>query len=390
MDFLKLLSLLLQPVATVINLTTAPPKKTGNDSLTNPPTSDKLFSTIILLGLLASFGLTSCSSTSQLRIKVLQPSKVTVGDRIKTIALVNRTKPENTKANVVEGILTGEGLYEDKSGVTSAFGGLNDGLRNSPRFQIKQTNLLLPGSGTGVLFPAPMSWEEVDRICSSYQADAICAIETYDTDVQIIPGFRILDSKEGGLLKRTQFTANLRANVKIGFRLYDPGNKSIQDEYRFTHELAWTSGGLTPQNAVTALIEKRAATDRVSYVIGEWYAARIAPSWITVEREYYKRGKKPEMSQAYRMAYVNDWQGAAFLWETIANSSSRKTAGRAAYNRAIAAEVMGNLEEAKAWVSKAYVIYGNKKAKQYSQILDRRMFNNQQLDKQMRSVAGTN
>ncbi|MES2732968.1 MAG: hypothetical protein V4714_14550, partial [Bacteroidota bacterium] len=77
------------------------------------------------LGLSCLLFFSSCSSTSHLRINVLQPANVTVSDHIQTIALVNRTQQLDKKANVIEGILTGEGLYEDKSGVTSAFGGLH-------------------------------------------------------------------------------------------------------------------------------------------------------------------------------------------------------------------------------------------------------------------------
>jgi hypothetical protein len=343
-----------------------------------------------LLALLAVFVLSSCSKKSHLSFNALQPSPVTLPEHVKTLALVNRTLPQNTKANVVEGILTGEGMYEDKSGVTSAFAGLNTVLRNSPRYQIKQTTENLPGSGTGTLFPAPLSWQEVNRICEAYQADAICTIETYDTDVQIIPGVRILTGNDGLIPRGTQFKVDLRAEVKIGFRVYDPAVRSIQDEFRFTHQLLWTAGGLTPEGAIAALIEKRAATDRVSYLIGEQYASRITPIWIRLHRTYYNKGGRPEMKQAYRMAYVNDWEGAAQIWEMIVNTSTGKTAGRAAYNRAIAAEVMGRLEEAKFWASKAYTIYGDKLARDYNQILDRRIQTSRRLDNQMRSASNDN
>jgi len=342
---------------------------------------------LLLLGLLSAILSTSC--TSNLYIKVLQPARIHVGEHVKTIALVNRTKPQNSTANVVEGILTGEGLYQDKSGVESAFNGLNTVLHHSPRYQIKQTDLLLMGSGAGNVFPTPLSWNEVGKICDSYGADALCVVETFDTDTQILPTTRTIEAKDkdGNVRKRTEFVANLRAQVKIGFRLYDLQDKSIRDEFIFTHSLGWTGVGLSPQAALATLLDKKAATDRVSYVMGEQYAARIAPAWITVERSYYRKGGDPRMKPAYRMAYVNDWDGAARLWEQIVNSTGGKTAGKAAYNLAIAKEVLGQLEEAKAWCQKAYATYGNKKARDYSYVLDRRIYDNQRLTQQMKSVA---
>jgi tetratricopeptide (TPR) repeat protein len=93
------------------------------------------------------------------------------------------------------------------------------------------------------------------------------------------------------------------------------------------------------------------------------------------------------MKPAFRMAYVNDWDGAARLWEQIVETSGGKTAGKAAYNLAIALEVMGRLDEAKAWTDKAFTMYGNKKARSYSYVLDRRIYDNQRLQNQMKSVA---
>lgn len=345
---------------------------------------------VLLLGLLSLFLSTSC--TNQLYIKVLQHAPVHVGEHIKTIALVNRTKPQDAKANKVESVLTGEGLYQDKSGVDNAFGGLNDFLNNSPRFQVKQTNLYLAGSGIGNVFPAPLSWDAVNKICNEYQADAVCVIETYDTDTQIMPGTRLVENKgQNGIgLPKMEFYANLRAQVQIGFRLYDPARKTIRDECNFKEVLTWTGSGMSPAQALTVLLDKTAATNRVSYVIGEKYAARITPAWIRVERTYYRKGGRHEMKQAFRMAYVNDWEGAAALWSSIIPSSKRVTAGKAAYNLAIANEVLGNLDEAKAWAAKAYAQYGNKMARDYSYVLDRRIRENQRLNTQMKSVANNN
>ncbi len=344
----------------------------------------------LLLGLILPFLSASCGSTRNLYIKVLQPAHISVGEHVKSIALVNRTRPQNPKANVVEAVLTGEGLYQDKSGVASAFNGLNTALHNSPRYEIKQTDLLLVGTGAGNVFPAPLPWNEVTRICNSYGVDALCVVETYDTDTQVLPSMRVVDEKDGEgkvVRKRTEFTANLRAQVKIGFRLYDLQTKSIRDEFLFTHSLGWTGVGLSPQAAVATLLDKRAATDRVSYIIGERYAARITPTWITVTREYYRKGGGPAMKQAFRMAYVNDWEGAAGLWEQIVSNNRGKTAGRAAYNLAIAHEVLGHLDEARSWCQKAYATYGNKLARRYIYVLDRRIRDSQRLDDQMKGAA---
>src|SRR5258708_3763326 len=114
---------------------------------------------LLILFCFSGFVITSC--TSSLRMNVLQPAAVYIHPDIKTIALVNRTKPMSKAANIIEGILSGEGINQDKSGVDQALGGLMNELQSSPRFKIVTTDLFLQGSGSGGAFPVPLNWQEV-------------------------------------------------------------------------------------------------------------------------------------------------------------------------------------------------------------------------------------
>lgn len=49
----------------------------------------------------------------------------------------------------------------------------------------------------------------------------------------------------------------------------------------------------------------------------------------------------------------------------MAAPKSKKAAGRAAYNMAVAAEVNGNLDIALDWAQKSWTEYGNKRAREY-------------------------
>ncbi len=115
-----------------------------------------------------------------------------------------------------------------------------------------------------------MQWAEVEKICAGYGADALCVVETFDTDTQIVPTTRTIEEKdkEGNVRKRTEFVANLMVQVKMGFRLYDLKDRSIRDEFLGRHSISWTGVGNSPQAALATLINKSEATDRVSYAIG--------------------------------------------------------------------------------------------------------------------------
>ena len=145
---------------------------------------------------IASLFLFSFGCTSSIYLSVLQPAPVYVGEHIKRIAIVNRTKPADKRINIIEGVLTGEGMFKDKSGVDNLIAGIRENLQSSPRFEVVTTSLYLPGSGSGVAFPEPLSWSEIHQICKSHNADAVVAIETFDTDNAIIPSKRDVEKKD--------------------------------------------------------------------------------------------------------------------------------------------------------------------------------------------------
>lgn len=340
---------------------------------------------LLLVIVLGGLFLSSCTST--LRMNVLQPATVYVHPEIKTIALVNRTKPMSKAANILEGVLSGEGLFQDKSGVDQALGGLYNELQTSPRFRIVPTDLYLKGSGAGNSFPPPLTWQEVDNICKQFNSDAICTVETYDSDTRIVPRRTITKKKnaEGKEYDYIEFFADQTVTVQIGFRLYDPVAKAVIDQYHFTEQQNWTSRGATEAQALAGLINRNAASDQVSRAAGIKYAIRIAPTWIWITRDFYTKGGHEDMKKAGRLAKVNKWAEARTIWLGMLGLE-RKIAGKAAYNIAISYEYEGNLQEAKKWASKAYTDFGNKKGRSYVSILERRINDVNILENQMQGV----
>ncbi len=340
-----------------------------------------------LIALLFLSGLFFSSCSSSLRMNVLQPATVFVHPEIKTIALVNRTKPMSKAANILEGVLSGEDPFQDKIGVDNALGGLFAELRDSPRFRIVMTDLYLTGSGAGHSFPNPLNWQEVDQICRQFNADALCTIETYDSDTRIIPRKTVTRKKnsDGKEYDYIEFIADQTVTVQVGFRLYDPVEKTIVDQFHFTEQQKWTSRGATEMQAIGGLINKNAASSQVSKAAGIKYSIRIAPSWIWITRDFYTRGGHEKMKTAGRLAKINKWTEARTTWMELLGTE-RKIAGKAAYNIAISYEYEGNLQEAKKWASRAYTDFGNKRGRGYVSILERRINDVQRLENQMQGV----
>jgi hypothetical protein len=62
------------------------------------------------------------------------------------------------------------------------------------------------------------------------------------------------------------------------------------------------------------------------------------------------------------------------LWNKETTNSSRKIAGRAAYNMAIINEINGDLDSALGWAQKSYEDYNDKLAIKYVRILENRKY----------------
>ena len=337
-----------------------------------------------LLCAIVSFFIASCTLT--VRLRVIKPAEIALKPHIKTIAVIDRTKPSNKVLNVVEGVITGEGIFQDAQASQETVSGFIDKLKGSPRFEVVRTGVRLRGSRVGKNFTKPLPWHEIEKYCSKHNADAVASLELFDTDFIITDGTKEVTRKDdnGNEYKETVFTAQGVAKVKVGFRIYDPTNKEIADEFVFNRSRTWIAEGITVKEALAALINRRDAVKKVSYTIGTLYGYKISPNWVTVKRMLYKKSKhSPDIALGRRRADVNDWEGAAVAWEKATNSSHRETAGKAAYNLAVAKEVLGGLDEAKLWAQKAYTDFGNKDAKNYVRVLNYRILEEERLKEQM-------
>ena len=136
--------------------------------------------------------------------------------------------------------------------------------------------------------------------------------------------------------------------------------------------------------AVGALMNKNAAIQEASFAAGIVYGERITPSWIRIDRDYFRKSKgDPYMAEGARMMEVNDWDSAIEALETAVETGHPKTKGRAAHNLAVVYEILGNLDEAKRWASDAWGRYGNKKSRDYGYHLTRRINEQRVLEQQL-------
>lgn len=329
----------------------------------------------------------SCTSSTQLQ--VLQPAQVVLPDHVETIAMADRSKPAKGFVNVVEGLFTGEDIGQDRRGRQRAMEGLAAVMTRTPRYSVKSTGIEMTGSSTGNSFEPPLPREEVERICRQYGADALITIEMYDSDNYISTGARTEKKKDKDGKERTEtyYIADMRTQVRIGWRVYDAKQGRILDEFTTMEDASSDARGNTEDQARRNLPAREGITQTVSHAAGEMYGMRIAPVWITVSRNWYSKGKgnaKTDMDRAARYARAGDWERATDIWNGLVNGPvDDKNRGRAAFNMAVAYEREGKLRLALDWAQAAYTDYGNKNARSYTDVLRNRIYEQEEAERQM-------
>jgi len=335
-------------------------------------------------GFLIVLGLSACTTSSVL-VNIQRPADITVSQDIQNVVVVNRSRPskDNLAGNIVEGLISGEGIGADRKGAEYCVDGLVNMLTNSERFTLKNIDgIELKGTGTSA-FPIPLHWNEVKSICGSYDSDALLVLETFDSDSWIrigTPVTRIRKVKKRKI-KELRYPATLTMSVESGWRIYDVNKQHIIDENKFTEIKEFSAWGNNPAEAQLNLPSKRRVIQESGLFAGKQYGFRISPIWIKVRRTYYI-GKSDDLKLAKSYVKNGDWDAAIDIWKDLVNNPDEKIARRSTYNMAIASEIKGRLDTAIEWANKAQQL-GEKKAYNYINVLHSRKMDEEKLKQQL-------
>ncbi len=327
----------------------------------------------LMLLIVTAIALSSCISMNYLTMTVTEPSPVWFPSKISSAGIINRTEvpADQSVIDDIDKILSIEGKHLDSLGAGMAINGLKDELVARNRFaEVKLiTNHGLKTPGMGV-FPAALSWATVEEICRNNGVEVLFVLSFYDTDTKVDYKTNPVEVKGplGITTTMIEHTATISTLIKTGWRIYDPANKTIYDEFSMNENVVSVGRGINPMKAVEAVMGRKDAVLSVSNDIGHRYASRIFPYNIRVSREYYVRGSD-NFRIGMRKARAGDWHGAAVHWEQELSNPKRKVAGRACYNMAIINEIDGKLDDAVSWAGKSYTDYNNKRALEYLNIL---------------------
>lgn len=319
----------------------------------------------------------SCK-TSQLSLTVVEPAPVTLPREIKKVGVINRSMPtdETKTLDIIDKALSLEGVDLDKDGAEQCIAGLTEELMNNQRFdEVKNlSDIDFRTPKLGDLFPVPLSWDIVDKICKERDAEALFSLEYYDTETRLNYSTGKTDVKTplGIAIPALEHRASMETLVKTGWRIYYPAGRVIADEFRHVQSVVYTGRGVNPLVAVAGLTRRKDAVKEVSNAAGHDYALRLIPFEIRVMRDYFVKGTD-NFKTAKRKAQMGKWDEAGLLWESETSNPLRKIAGRAYHNMGIISEINGDVDAALAWAQKAYEDCNIKKSRDYVRILENRL-----------------
>jgi len=330
----------------------------------------------------------SCRSTNLVFISVLQPAPVTIPANIKNVGIINRSivGDKNKALDVVDKVLSMEGDSLDRQASQEGIIGLADELIKNNRFtNVTAFNSIDLRTAVPGQFSAPLAWDLVSKICEEKNVQVLFVLELFDTDSKVSYAAVPVNIRTPlGNIPGIEHHASMLTTVKTGWRIYDPLQREILDEYALNRDITLSGKGINPVAAAAAIMNRKQALKDVSNKAGHAYALRLIPYWIRVSRDYYVKGSE-NFAIGKRKAQTGNWDGAAEVWKKETTSASSKIAGRACYNMAIICEINGELDKAIEWAQKAYENHNNKLALKYVNILKNRKAKNEELEYQQKN-----
>lgn len=339
---------------------------------------------VFSLSALLFFAITSCNTTSVM-VDVLEPAAINVPQEYQNVVIANRSLPAKGEKgkNFVEGLFSGEGVFNDRRGSEQAIQGINNKLNENERFESRICESCdFRGTGTAE-WPTPLNWDSISQVCEQYGADALISLEVFDSDKH--EDMRVSRRKrtvDGETQYYNRYEAHMEIRVTSGYRIYDPFEEKIIDENEFVDHKAWDRSGDSKREAIGRLPSHRDAVVQAGYYAGEQYAARISPTWRTTRRTIYIGGND-EMKSTKSHVKNDDWKKAASVWKKYVDSDDSKLAARACFNMAIAAEIRGDLDLALEWANKSWDLKKESRTRAYINLLHKRKQDAEKLDEQL-------
>ena len=331
--------------------------------------------------------LLGCNTAKQIAINVVEPAPVSLDGTIRRIGVVNMHFSGNTQQSKtgMDLLVARDDDFLKEKGTDAAIDGLFKNLNQDPRFdtivRLQAESTIIKSQEDG---PDEASWEVIQALCEQYELDAIFALAYYHADTEISLKksriqqrdlMRLEEGKKGHEL-------TLETLIENGWRIYDPFQKVVLDEFSFKEQLTTRAQGSSPLNAYYAIGSRQDSLVLKSRISGEAYGSRLRPYINTIYRSYHTTGTNNFITAKERVEH-EDWEGAISLWKKELSNNKVKIRAMACHNLAVVHEALEQLDEALAWALKSDEYLSSKDSRLYIEELKNRMSQNHLVNEQL-------
>ena len=307
------------------------------------------YNIILILPLL----LVGCSPLAEISIQVIEPARITMPPYVNQVAFLNHSYFPKLQGNDSSGFSQREIYVLDTVINNHMFRGLQDGLNESPLFDLDSIHITQLRRNDTINFLDPLTSDQLQSLKDSEQAQAIISLEYYRIKDTISMFEHLSD-----------YMAYRQVITNTVWRIYDLSRDSVFDEYILRDTTDWFEAAVDSYEAIQNLPEFINSLRTASYNTGLKYGQRISPTWFEVPRFYYTSGSS-DMREAGKLAASMDWQGAAEIWKKVAYQEKESIAAKACFNMALVCEIEDLLIPALDWAIKSYFIKQDPITKDY-------------------------
>ncbi len=324
----------------------------------------------ILKVLLIALIIQSCQTYEPIKIQVLKPAQVRVPPEIFKVILINHsvlkdTISKNSKTKEIK-------VNRDSVLTIEYFNGLSDILLNSPRFEIANKTPIYIEKNYRKF--ESLDWQTIDDLCKENTADAALVLENFQ------------------LLYSDQYPLNYVNGYLHGvfqiennsiWKIYEPANIGIPEDFLLNDTLFWDGFGENYDQVTKQLPSIKEALLQSCNYAGHKYGERIAQTWSTKNR-YIINCENKDFRNAFTLVNESKWEEAIELWKKYSGKKNARLASFAAYNIAVASEVLDNIDASLEWAAKSFFLKNDVFVEEYIKILENRKLEKDLIENQVK------
>jgi hypothetical protein len=316
---------------------------------------------------LVNFIGTSCITTHPLTIEVLQPPEISVPIDIHDLLLINHSvyRPGEDTLDI-------SSFKVNNLVAREYMNGIMDGMKQSPVYDTSRSSIVLQE----ILRRDEDDQRPLDSLIlfkylgDLYHKSAILTLEKIGlygyAEQEIVPGN---DYDEDIISGSIAIHVNQNLVTRAYLKIYRNQDSILLDEYLMEDTLVWYDSREVNRDMMMEAV----------YWAGIDYCKRIIPTWVQVDRFFY-RGTTKEDRKAYQAVQKNLWMEAARHWKLETANKNASMAARACFNMALACEVNDQVALALEWAKKSYDLRKTKSTSTYITILKKRLIDRQSLE----------